>query len=74
MSKHKNNTPLLFLPFVWLWKLLSLILELTGRLIGAIIGFVLMIVGSVLVITVIAAPIGIPLAAFGFLLMLRSFF
>jgi hypothetical protein len=61
-------------PFVALWKLLAAILNLTGRLIGAILGLVLMIVGTVLVVTVLGAPIGIPLATFGLLLVARSLF
>ncbi|HVP21397.1 MAG TPA: hypothetical protein VMS73_06000 [Anaerolineaceae bacterium] len=61
-------------PFVALWKLLAFILTLTGRLIGAILGLVLMIVGGILIVTVIGAPIGIPLAAFGALLAIRSLF
>ena len=74
MSKHERRTPWFLLPFVWLWKFLAFILELTGRMLGAILGFVLLVVGAILTITVIAAPIGIPLAIFGFLLILRSFF
>ncbi len=74
MTTQKSKTPWFLLPFVWVWKFLAFILELTGRLVGAVMGFVLMIVGAILIITVIAAPIGIPLAVFGFLLMLRSFF
>lgn len=74
MSKHNNKTPWFLLPFVWLWKFLAFILELTGRLLGAVLGFILIVVGGILTITVIAAPVGIPMAIFGFLLMLRSFF
>ena len=74
MSNRNNKTPWFFLPFVWLWKFLAFILELTGRLLGAVLGMLLMVVGLVLTITVIAAPVGIPLIVFGFLLLLRSFF
>jgi len=61
-------------PFVALWKLLAGILTLTGRLIGAVLGLVLMIIGGILIVTVIGSPIGIPLAAFGALLAIRSLF
>jgi hypothetical protein len=50
------------------------IIEATGRLIGAILGLVLMIVGVVLTITVIGAIVGIPLIIFGFMLVIRSLF
>jgi hypothetical protein len=64
----------LFWPFVAFWKLLAGFLTLTGRLIGVILGFVLMIVGLVMIVTVILVPVGIPLLAFGSLLVIRSMF
>jgi hypothetical protein len=57
---------------VALWDLLAFILNLTGRLVAAVLGLVLMTVGIVLTVTLIAAPVGIPLIILGFLLMLRS--
>jgi len=57
-----------------LWRLLSFLLRLTGRLIAACVGFALMAVGLVLTVIVVAAPIGIPLMIFGFLLLIRSLF
>jgi hypothetical protein len=50
------------------------ILGLTGRLVLAVLGLVFMIVGLVLSVTLIAAPVGIPLAVVGVLLLLRSIF
>jgi hypothetical protein len=61
-------------PFIALWKLLAWILTLTGRLVGAILGIVLMIAGLVLTITVVGAIVGVPLIIFGFMLMVRSLF
>lgn len=61
-------------PFVALWKLLAGIIEVTGRLVAALVGLVLMIVGLVLTLTIIGAVIGLPLIIFGFLLMIRGFF
>jgi len=49
---------------VTLWDLLAFILSLTGRLVAAVLGLVLMIVGIVLTVTLIAAPVGIPLIIF----------
>jgi hypothetical protein len=71
---EKQKTPWFLWPFVALWDLLALILNLTGRLVAAILGLVLMIVGIILTVTLIAAPVGIPLIILGFLLMLRSIF
>ena len=75
MSGDKeSNYPWIFWPFVALWNLLAFILKTTGRIVGAIIGLLLMVVGVVLTVTILGAPIGIPLAIFGFLLVLRSLF
>ncbi len=65
---------ILMWPFRFLWRLVTAILELTGRLVAAILGVVLMIVGLVLTLTVIGAIIGIPLIIFGFMLMIRALF
>jgi len=70
----KRRTPWFLWPFVALWDLLAFILGLTGRLVAAVLGVVLMIVGLILTVTLVAAPLGISLAVFGLLLMLRSLF
>jgi hypothetical protein len=70
----KTSSSWLTWPFVAVWNLLTWILNLTGRIVAGVIGFVLMIVGIVLTITIIGAPIGIPLIVFGFMLMVRSVF
>ena len=69
-----KKTPWLLWPFAALWNLLAVILTLTGRLLAALLGMAFIIVGLILTVTFIAAPVGIPLALFGFLLMLRSLF
>jgi hypothetical protein len=75
MSGDKERSyPWIFCPFVALWNLLAFILKTTGRIVGAIIGLLLMVAGVVLTATILGAPIGIPLAIFGFLLVLRSLF
>jgi len=71
---NERRVPLLLWPFWAIWRLLAIILGLTGRLVAAIVGLVFMIVGLILTITVLAAPIGIPLIIFGFLLIIRGFF
>ncbi|TEU18705.1 MAG: hypothetical protein E3J21_05320 [Anaerolineales bacterium] len=73
-EKREKKTPWFLWPFVALWDLLAFILNLTGRLVAAVLGLVLMIVGIILTVTLIAAPVGIPLIILGFLLMLCSIF
>jgi hypothetical protein len=61
-------------PFTALWKLITSILGLTGRLLAGIIGTVFIILGAVLCITVIGAIAGIPLIIIGVLLVIRCLF
>ncbi len=61
-------------PFYAVWRVVSFIFELTGRIICAIIGLALMAAGVAITISVVAAPIGIPIVAFGFLLLVRALF
>jgi len=61
-------------PFYALWRLLTSIVNATGSLVLAVLGFVLMVVGLLITLTVVGAPIGIPLAILGFLLLLRAVF
>ncbi len=70
----KNNVPLLLWPFWALWRLVTAIIELTGRFVAIIIGVVLMIVGFLISLTIVGAIVGIPLGLFGFLLVLRGLF
>jgi len=71
---ENRKVPLLLWPFWIIWRLVIKVFELTGRLVGAILGVVFMIAGIVLTITVFGAIIGIPLIIFGFMLVLRSLF
>lgn len=61
-------------PFAAVWSLLGFLLRLTGRLVGVLLGLVLMIAGLALTLTLIAAPVGIPFAVLGLLVLLRSVF
>ena len=70
----KNRVHWIFWPFKAIWDLLEWIIKLTGRLVAAVIGLVIVIIGFLLTILVISAPIGIPLIVFGFLLMIRGIF
>ena len=70
----KKKVPWFLWPFVAVWDLLALVLNITGRVLAAILGVGLMVVGIALTMTVAGAPVGIPLAILGFLLMIRSIF
>ena len=74
MTHRQNRVPWYLWPFWLIWRIVTLIFELTGRLIAAVLGLLLMIVGVILTVTIVGAVIGIPLIIFGFLLILRGFF
>lgn len=74
MNTEKRKVPFLLQPFWVIWRLIVLIIEITGRLVGAILGLVLMIAGVIVTLTVIGAIVGIPLIVFGFMLVVRSLF
>ena len=70
----KRQAPWYSWPFVAIWKLLAVIVEMTGRLLAMILGIVLMLVGGLISLTIIGAILGIPLAIVGFLLFVRGIF
>jgi hypothetical protein len=74
MTTHTKHIPWYLWPFAALWKLLAVIVELTGRLAAMILGIVLMIVGALVSLTVIGAIVGIPLTIVGLLLFLKGIF
>lgn len=72
-SNHRR-VPLLLWPFYAIWRLLTFVLELVGRLLCALLGIVLMAAGVTISLSVVGAIVGIPLASIGFLLLVRSIF
>jgi len=75
MTNHaKHHIPWYLWPFAAIWKLIAVIVELTGRLVALILGIVLMIVGVLVSLTVVGAIVGIPLAIIGLLLFLKGIF
>jgi hypothetical protein len=62
-SMTANQVPWYLWPFYAIWRLISGIVRLTGRLIA-----------SILCITVVLLPLGIPMIVFGFLLTMRGLF
>ena len=73
-ESNENRVPILLWPVYAVWRLLTLILNVVGRLLCAILGLVIMIAGILVTMSVVGAPLGIPLAALGFLLLVRSIF
>lgn len=69
-----QRVPLLLWPFYAVWKLVTFVVELIGRMLCGLLGLALMIAGIAITITVLAAPVGIPIAALGFLLLVRAIF
>jgi hypothetical protein len=75
MTTHtKAHIPWYLWPFAAIWKLLAVVVELTGRLVAMILGIVLMIVGVLVSLTIVGAIVGIPLAIVGLLLFIKGIF
>jgi len=74
MKKQEHKIPWFLWPFWLIWKLVIGIIGFTGRIVGAILGLVLMIAGVLISLTVVGAIVGIPLILFGVLLTIRSLF
>jgi hypothetical protein len=74
MSEEKSKTPWVLWPFVALWRLVSGIFKLVGRVVAITLGIILLLVGVVLCLTVIGLVVGIPMVIFGLLLILRGLF
>jgi hypothetical protein len=70
----RKGVPWFLWPFAVIWNLLALTLNIIGRLLAGILGIVLMILGIVMTLTIAGAPIGIPFAIVGLLLVIRSIF
>ena len=70
----QSHVPVLLWPFYAIWRLLTLILEIAGRLLCALLGTCIMIAGVAITLSVVGAPLGIPLASLGFLMLIRSLF
>ena len=73
-TQTKHHIPWYLWPFAALWKLLAIIVEMTGRFIAMVLGIVLIIVGVLVSLTIVGAIVGVPLAIIGLLLLLRGIF
>ena len=70
----QSHVPVLLWPFYAIWRLLTFILAVVGRLLSALLGIGLMAAGVTIALSVVGAPLGIPLASLGFLLLIRALF
>jgi hypothetical protein len=73
-TQNKKHIPWYLWPFVAIWKLIAVIVEMTGRFVAMVLGVVLIIVGVIVSLTIVGAIVGIPLAIVGLLLLLRGIF
>ena len=73
-TQNKQHIPWYLWPFAALWKLLSVIVELTGRFVAMVLGIVFIVVGVIVSLTIVGAIVGVPLAIIGLLLLLRGIF
>lgn len=73
-ANDDKRIPWILWPFHALWRLLTLLLNITGRILCALLGLALMAAGVTISLTVVAAAIGIPITALGFLLLVRALF
>ncbi|MCL4368505.1 MAG: hypothetical protein M1337_05000 [Actinobacteria bacterium] len=74
MKPEHHPVPWYLWPFVGVWRLVATIVGLTGRLVAVLLGFILLVIGFVVTLTIVGAIIGLPLMLFGILLMLRGLF
>ena len=74
MSDHTDRVHWLLWPIWALWRFVATIIELTGRFVAMLLGTVLIVVGFLLCLTIVGAILGIPLALFGALLVIRGLF
>ena len=74
MTNQTKRIPWYLWPLAALWKLLAVIVEMTGRFVAMVIGILLIVAGVLVSLTIVGAIIGIPLAIVGLLLMFRGMF
>jgi uncharacterized membrane protein HdeD (DUF308 family) len=74
MNDRNKHVPCLLWPFWMIWRLIIVIIAITGRLVGAVLGLVFMIAGAVVSLTIVGLVVGIPMIIFGFMLLMRSLF
>jgi hypothetical protein len=74
VKKDRKRIPWFLFPFWLIWKLVTGIVEFTGRIIAIGLGFVLMVVGILVSATIVGLIVGLPMIFIGILLVLRGIF
>ncbi len=70
----EKHIPLLLWPFYAVWRMVTFVFEVIGRVLSALLGIGFMFAGVAIAMSVVGAPLGVPLAALGFLLLVRALF
>jgi hypothetical protein len=70
----RSTAPWIFWPVAAVLDLIAFCLRLTGRFVGFAIGLVLLVIGGILTLTIVLAPIGIPILIIGLLVIIRALF
>lgn len=73
-TQRQHHIPWYLWPFAAIWKLLAVIVEMTGRFVAMVLGVVLILVGVLVSLTIVGAIVGVPLALIGLLLLLKGIF
>ena len=72
MAHAKRKTPWFLLPFTAIWNLIAYLVSLLGRLMAIGLGLALMVLGVLVTLTIVGAIVGVPIFAFGALLVIRG--
>jgi hypothetical protein len=73
-TNETKHVPWYLLPFWAIWRLVAMIVGMTGRLLAVILGFLLMLLGVLVSLTVVGLIIGVPMILLGVLLVVRGLF
>lgn len=74
MSEVDRRVAWYLWPFHAIWRLVTFVVRATGRLFCGLLGIALLIAGTTVALTLVGAPIGVPLALLGLLLLFRALF
>ena len=72
MARAKRKTPWFLTPFKAVWNFFAYLVSLVGRLTAIGVGLALMALGVIASLTIIGAIVGVPIFAFGALLVIRG--
>lgn len=74
MDKVENRSSCLLAPFAVLWRFTAWIIGAVGRIVALVIGFVFILIGVLVSMTIIGLPFGIALLILGSMLIWRGLF